>query len=152
MPSLNTLMLLLNHQTLCFLSSIFCLWGAVCMGGDQCQNLQIFLFSIKIICMVKFYIQMTHYLSFAPWSSTYKWYSLICMVKFYIQMILAHLHGEVLHTNDTRSFAWWSSTYKWYSLICMVLLLYWKPLLFFPEKRDLPATRTQRRDTIITSI
>ncbi len=22
------------------------------------------------------------------------------MVKFYIQMILSHLHGEVLHTND----------------------------------------------------
>ncbi len=55
------------------------------MGCDQCQNLQLFLFSIKIICMVKFYIQLTHYLSFASWSSTYKWYSLICMVRFYIQ-------------------------------------------------------------------
>ncbi len=100
------------------------------MGGDQCQNLQLFLFSTKIICIVKFYIQMMRSLLFAWWSSTYKWYS--------------HLHGEVLHTNDTLicmgkfyiqmilSSAWWSSTYKWYShlhgevlhtndtLICMV--------------------------------
>ncbi len=69
--------------------------------------------------MVKFCIQMAHYLSFALWSSTYKWYSLICMVKFYIQMILSHLHSAVLHTNDTLSLIC-TVKYKWYSLICMV--------------------------------
>ncbi len=35
------------------------------MGGDQCQNLQLCLFSTKIICIVKFYIQMTRSLLFA---------------------------------------------------------------------------------------
>ncbi len=149
------------------------------MGGDQCQNLQLFLFSTKI---------MTHYhISFAPSRSTYKWYSLICMVKFYIQMILSHLHGEVLHTNEsfykqrkvlhirekfyiiiqnnehtkgsfTSNVKFYiqmrykydkNMRYKRHSLNCMVKLLYWKPL---PEKRDLPATCTQRRDTIITSM
>ncbi len=48
------------------------------MGGDQCQNLQLFLFT-KIICR---------------WNSTYKWHT------------ISHLYCEVLHTNDTLSFAW----------------------------------------------
>ena len=60
----------------------------------------VLLFSTKIICMVKFYIQMTRSLLFAC-EVTYKGYShlhgevlltndtLICMVKFYIQMILS---------------------------------------------------------------
>ncbi len=106
------------------------------------------------------------------------------MVKFYIQMILSHLHGEVLHTNESfykqrkvlnicekfymiiqmsiqmeiyihalsNEKFYIQMRYKRHSLNCMVKLLYWKPLLFFPEKRDLPATCTQRRDTIITSI
>ncbi len=56
------------------------------MGGDQCQNLQLFLSSTKIICMVKFYTQT-----------------------------FSHLHREVLHkmrdkssihTNDALSIAW----------------------------------------------
>ncbi len=57
----------------------------VAMGGDQCQNLQFFLFSTKIICMVKFYIQMTRSLLFAC-KVLHTNDTLICMVKFYIQM------------------------------------------------------------------
>ncbi len=60
------------------------------MGGDQCQNLHLFLFSTKVIYMVKFYMQMTH----------------ICMVKFYIQMVLSYLYGEGVHANDTLLFVW----------------------------------------------
>ena len=59
------------------------------MGGDQCQNLQLFLFSTKIICIVKFYIQMTRSLLFAWWSSTYKIMILICTVKFYDTLAFA---------------------------------------------------------------
>ncbi len=57
----------------------------VTMGGDQCQNLQFFLFSTKIICMVKFYIQMTRSLLIAC-EVLHTNDTLICMVKFYIQM------------------------------------------------------------------
>ena len=80
------------------------------MGGDQCQNLQFFLYSYlhgkvlmtrsllfacevlhtndTLICMVKFYIQMTRSLLFAC-EVLHTNDTLICMVKFYIQMILS---------------------------------------------------------------
>ncbi len=71
-----------------------CNYNVVIYGGWSVPKPPV-LFSAKIICMVKFYIQMTRSLLFAWWFSTYKWYS--------------YLHGEVLHTNE-------SSTYKWYNL------------------------------------
>ncbi len=112
------------------------------MGGDQCQNLQLFLFSIKIINL---HGEILH---------TNDTLSLICTVKFYIQMILSHLHGEVLHTNNLSHlrgevlhtnesfyiYKWkfyiqmrssiykWkvlrSSTCKWRSLICLDKVLH----------------------------
>ncbi len=77
----------------------------------------LFLFSTKVIYMVKLCMQMIHSLSFV-WlymqmifsylhgEGVHANDSLICMVKLYMQMILSHLHGEGIHANDTLSFAW----------------------------------------------
>ena len=62
-----------------------------------------------INCMVKFYIQMTHYLSFAHSEVLHK----------FVQTILSHLHGEVLHTEvlHTTTLSQLHGDF-----------LYWKPL------------------------